>query len=73
VALHCLRTAMNEWDANALHERTAARTIFVDNAGLATTDFDVPKERQYELFLNGVRAATEFVIASAAVGGVPRT
>ena len=73
VAMHCLRTAMNEWDANALHERTAARTIFVDNAGLATTDFDVPKDRQYELFLNGVRAASDFVIASAAAGGVPRT
>jgi len=73
VAMHCLRTTMSEWDANALHERTAARTIFVDNAGLATTDFDVPKERQYELFLNGVRAATEFVISSAATGGVPRS
>jgi hypothetical protein len=72
VAMHSLRTAISEWDANALHERTAARTIFVDNACLATTDFDVPKERQYELFLNGVRAATEFIITSAAAGGVPR-
>jgi hypothetical protein len=57
---------------SALHERTAARTIFVDNAGLATTDFDVPKDRQYELFLNGVRAASDFIINSAAADGIPR-
>jgi hypothetical protein len=55
-----------------LHERTAARTTFVDNACLAATDFDVPKERQYELFLNRIRAATEFIITSAAASGVPR-
>jgi len=72
VAMHCLRATMNDWDANALHERTAARTIFVDNAGLSATDFDVPMSHQYDLFLNGVRAATDFVIASAAAGGVPR-
>ncbi|HEY5121217.1 MAG TPA: hypothetical protein VII84_06545 [Acidimicrobiales bacterium] len=72
VAAHCLRVAMSEWDADGLHDRTAAHTIFVDNAYLATTDFEVPKERQYELFLNGVRAATEFIITSAAAGGVPR-
>jgi NTE family protein len=72
VAMHCLRTAMNEWDVNSVHERTAARTIFVDNAGISTTDFDLSKERQHELFLNGVVAATEFVIDSAAAGGVPR-
>jgi hypothetical protein len=51
---------------------TESTTNFVDNAGLATTDFDVPKERQYELFLNGVRAATEFIITSASAGGVPK-
>jgi NTE family protein len=72
VAMHCLKTTMNEWDTNALHERTAARTIFVDNAGLSATDFDVPMSHQYDLFLNGVRSATDFVIASAAAGGVPR-
>jgi len=73
VAMHCLRTAMNEWDTNALHDHAAARTIFVDNAGLSTTDFDVPKERQYQLFLNGVRAASDFLVAAAQAGGVPRT
>jgi hypothetical protein len=56
-----------------LRERTAGRTIYVDNAGLSATDFDVPRSRQYDLFLNGARAASEFVLASAAAGGVPRT
>ena len=73
VAMQCLRTTMNEWDVNSVHERTAARTIFVDNAGISTTDFDVSKQRQHELFLNGVIAATNFVIDSAAAGGVPRS
>ena len=73
VAMHCLRATMNDWDANALHERTAGRTIYVDNAGLNATDFDVPMTRQYDLFLNGVRAASDFIVASAAAGGVPRT
>jgi NTE family protein len=72
VAMHCLRATMSDWDANALHERTASRTIYVDNAGLSAADFDLPKSREYELFLNGVRAATDFIIASAAAGGVPR-
>ena len=73
VAMHCLRTTMSEWDTTSVHERSGARTIFVDNAGIGTADFDVPKERQDALFLNGVDAATKFVIASAAAGGIPRT
>ena len=73
VAMHCLRTTMGEWDTNALHERVAARTIFVDNAGLATADFDIPREKMYELFLNGVRAASEFITDAADAGGVVRT
>ena len=73
VAMHCLRTTMSEWDTTAVHERSGARTIFVDSNGIGTTDFDVPKERQHELFLRGVMAATQFVIDAAAAGGVPRT
>jgi NTE family protein len=73
VAMHCLKATMNDWDANSLRERTAGRTIYVDNAGLSATDFDVPRSRQYDLFLNGARAASDFVLASAAAGGVPRT
>jgi hypothetical protein len=63
---------MNDWDVNAVHERAGARTIFVDNGGISSTDFDLSKDRQDVLFINGVTAATDFVIAAAKAGGVPR-
>ena len=64
---------MNEWDAYSVDESTAARTIFVDNAGLTATDFDLTPAQQDELFLNGVRAATAFVIEMGGRGHVPRS
>ena len=64
---------MNEWDAYNVDESTAARTIFVDNAGLTATDFDLTAAQQNQLFLNGVDAATAFVIEMAGRGGVPRS
>jgi NTE family protein len=73
LARGCLSTMMNEWDAYNVDESTAARTIFVANAGLTATDFDLTTAQQSELFLNGVRAATEFVIEMSGHGGVPRT
>jgi NTE family protein len=73
LARGCLSTMMNEWDAYSLDEATAARTIFVANAGLTATDFDLTMAQQNELFLNGVEAATSFVIAMGARGRVPRT
>jgi NTE family protein len=73
LARGCLSTMMNEWDAYNVDESTAARTIFVDNAGLTATDFDLTAAQQNELFLNGVEAATEFVIEMSGRGGVPRT
>jgi NTE family protein len=71
VGVRCLRTMMNEWDAYEVDETTAARTIFVANGGLTATQFDLTQTQQDMLFLNGVRAATQFVIEKA-VGGVPR-
>jgi NTE family protein len=73
VARACLGTLMNEWDAYSVDESTAGRTIFVDNAGLTATDFDLTPAQQNELFLNGVKAATQFVIAMGGQGGVPRS
>jgi NTE family protein len=73
LARGCHSTMMNEWDAYNVDESTAARTIFVDNAGLTATDFDLTAAQQNELFLNGVEAATEFVIEMSGRGGVPRT
>ena len=73
VAMRTLKTMSNEWDSYAENELTAAKTIFVDNAGLAATDFGLTKTQQDTLFLNGVRSATAFVIAKAQAGGVPRS
>jgi NTE family protein len=81
-AVRCLHTMLNEWDCYAVTEDTAARTIFVDNVVTAddghtkvtikATDFGLSAQEQQELFLNGARAATAFVIAKAQAGGVPR-
>ena len=73
VGIRCLKTMMNEWDAYAVDAATAGRTIFVDNGGLTATQFDLTSAQQGMLFLNGVSAATEFVIEMAQAGGVPRT
>lgn len=72
-AVHCLRTMMNEWDSSAVDATSAGRTIFVDNGGLTATDFDLTPDQQQMLFLNGVEAATLFVIEMARRSGVPRT
>jgi NTE family protein len=66
----CVHTMMSEWDTAIAEPTTAARTIFVNNAGIKTTQFDLGKDDKRALFLNGVSAATEFVIASANCGGV---
>jgi NTE family protein len=72
VATRALHTVMNEWDRYNVQETTAARTIFVDNAGLTATQFDLVPDQQNQLFINGVRAATKFIIEMSAAGGVPR-
>jgi NTE family protein len=69
----CLHTMMNEWDASSVDAATAGRTIFVDNAGVLTTDFGLAPDKRDELFRSGVRAATDFVIEMGERGRVPRT
>ena len=69
----CLHTMMNEWDATSVDAATAGRTIFVDNGGIGTTDFDLTRDQRDVLFLNGVRAATVFVIEMGTRGHVPRS
>ena len=73
VGVRALHTMMNEWDRYNVEETTAARTIFVANAGLTATQFDLTPDQQNELFINGVRSATRFVIEMSHVGHVPRT
>jgi NTE family protein len=72
VGIRAVHTMMNEWDRYNVQETTAARTIFVDNAGLTATQFDLTTAQQDELFINGVRAATRFLIEMSQAGGVPR-
>ena len=73
LAIRAMHTVLNEWDRYNVDQATAARTIFVDNAGLKATQFDLSLKQQNELFLNGVLAATSFVIEMARAGGVPRS
>jgi NTE family protein len=72
-AVHCLKTMMNEWDAYSVDAATAGRTIFVDHGGFSATDFHLTADQQNQLFLNGVTAATAFIIEMGARGRVPRS
>ncbi len=64
---------MNEWDTYEVDDTTAARTIFVDHGqGITATKFDLTPDEKDLLFLNGVKAATDFVIANGG-SGIPRT
>jgi NTE family protein len=69
----CLHTMMGEWDGYGVDAATAGRTIFVDNAGIKTTDFDLTTAQRHRLFVSGVAAATSFIIEMGARGGVPRS
>lgn len=71
VAIRCLRTMMDEWDTYNVDATTAARTIFIDNGGVTATQFNLDAATKQTLFLNGVKAATQFVIDTAK-SGVPR-
>jgi NTE family protein len=73
LGIHCFRTSTSEWDSYNVDATTAGRTIFVPNAGLKATDFDLTTEQQQTLFLNGVRSATNFLVEMSQAGGVPRT
>jgi NTE family protein len=72
IAIRCIKTATDEWDSYEVEDTTAARTIFVDHGpNITATKFDLDQTDKDRLFLNGVQAATEFVIANAGAG-VPR-
>lgn len=71
-ALRCLHTMMNEWDRYHVEQTTADRTIFVDNAGITATKFDLSVDDQRRLYVSGAQAATTFLIEKARAGGVPK-
>lgn len=72
VGIRALHTMTGEWNRYSIDQATAARTIFVDRAGLTATQFDLTPAQQDQLFINGVTAATRFIIEMARAGGVPR-
>jgi NTE family protein len=65
IAVRCLKTMMNGWDSSLDHESRSDRTIYVDGGRFSPMDFDITSEQQDELFLNGVLAATRYVIDAA--------
>jgi NTE family protein len=71
MAITCIETMMGEWDRYEIEETTAARTIFIDNLGVSTTDFQLDQETRNRLFCSGVAAATQFVIEMGRLGHVP--
>jgi NTE family protein len=71
--LRCLQTMSGEWDRYQVEQATANRTIFVPNAGISATQFNLSAQQQQTLFRNGAEAATRFLIRSAQAGGVPRS
>jgi len=75
VALNTLRATLDEWDTYAVGDTTKARTtIWIPSAGLTATNFGLTIPQQNQLFLNGVAAATDWVIEMGSTYGVvPRT
>ena len=72
IAVRCLTTMMNGWDSSFEHETRTDHTIFVDSGKLGAMDFDITTDQQDELFLNGVVAATQYVIGAADASAVGR-
>jgi predicted acylesterase/phospholipase RssA len=70
--IRCLQTMTGEWDRYRVEQATAERIIFVPNAGISATQFNLSPEQQQALFRNGAEAATRFLIRCAQAGGVPR-
>ena len=61
---------MNGLDTSFEHQTRADHTIFVDSGKFSAMDFDITAKQQDELFINGVVAATNYVIAAADAGGI---
>jgi NTE family protein len=54
-------TAQEAWDTRFVSHSTRVRTVTVDAADVATTEFDLSQERQELLVENGRRAARDFL------------
>ena len=60
-AIACLHTALDNADRFYVTEDRAKRTIFVDNCGVKSTDFNLPAGDQKALYDSGVAAAKDWL------------
>jgi NTE family protein len=62
LALACLHTLLSGWDRYHLDDlHVTERTMFVDTAGVSSTDFGLTSDQQQLLYANGRAAATDFL------------
>jgi NTE family protein len=61
MAFDIFHTAQEAWDERFVSQSTRVRTIAVDAADVATTEFGLSEERRRLLMANGRDAATEFL------------
>jgi NTE family protein len=65
-AMSCLHTVLNNANRYYLPPDKAARTIFVDSGGIASTDFHITPEQRGTLFDHGQAAAKKWLAHSGA-------
>jgi NTE family protein len=59
--LEIVHTSMDAWDTRFVSHSTRVRTLAVDAADVATTDFDLSPAKQQQLLANGRAAARAFL------------
>jgi NTE family protein len=64
-AFSCFHTMLDNADRSYLIPVRAARTVFVDNLGIGTTDFGISKEQQEQLLDSGHSAARAWLQQNA--------
>jgi NTE family protein len=61
----CARTLLDNADRYYVTPAKAARTLFIDNAGIKATDFHLKEAARTKLYNNGVQAAQAWMAALA--------
>jgi NTE family protein len=61
----CLHTLLDNADRYYVTPEKAKFTIFIDNAGIKATDFNLGKDAQDTLYGNGRQAAQDWIAAQA--------
>jgi NTE family protein len=67
----CLHTLLDNADRYYVTPAKAARTLFIDNAGIKATDFSLDAAARTTLYDNGVHAARTWLTAQAAQPASP--